>query len=156
MDTKVYIERLEDREYISISGKGTMNTIKTISDIIDVLLDEKIKITLDLTHCKYVDSTFLGLIAQTTQKQKLQILNPNDVVLVALKNTGIYKFVDIVNDIDLSNKLIHQREAEKTQFSSNKEHAKYILKMHKILSDLSEDNKIAFENVVKQMENILK
>lgn len=162
MDTKILLNEVNDSEYISIIGKATMNTCKTISDIIDILIENKRDIVIDLTECKYIDSTFLGLLADTTIKLNdikgypLVILNPNSIVLDSITNTGMKQFFNIKNDLEVVKLIDKNKIQEETKFTDKKEHAKYVLKMHSVLSSLNEENKKVFENVIKQMELFLK
>lgn len=162
METLVYLNNLDDKKVLTIQGKATMNTSKTISDMIDLLLSDNNRVCLDMTDCKYIDSTFLGLIADSTMKSKtingefITILNPNDIVALSLRQTGIENFVNIEKIDNLSEKLDLRKNLENKEFSSKLEHGEYVLKMHKILSELNDQNKETFKNVISQMEAILK
>lgn len=162
MDTLVFLNEYDGIKVITINGKATMNNSKTISELVEVLLEEKKYIAFNMTNCKYVDSTFLGLIATLTMKSQEQnnrpllIINPNDVVLASLKQTGLYKFVEIKEIEDISSKLLTTEEIINKTFENKIEHAEYVLKMHKILSDLNDENKEMFKNVINQMEALLK
>lgn len=162
METLVFLNKLEDTNIITIKGKATMNTSKTISDMIELLLNHNEKVALNMTECKYIDSTFLGLIAESTMKSNtingtfIKILNPNSIVLASLNQTGIINFIEIENVNNLYEKINLENPLENKTFDSKIEHSKFVLEMHKILSELNDQNKEMFKSVISQMEFILK
>lgn len=143
---------LEKYNIVKVCTSATMRNSEQVSELL-----EKDKITiLDLSETTYIDSTFLGLIAKYTMKFKndfneyLSILNPTNEVLTALKQTGILNFVVILNE-DI---IVNGRKIEKKDFKSSNI-AKHILEMHEILSDLNEDNKKVFSDVVNKMREVV-
>lgn len=162
METLVFLNKLEDTNIITIKGKATMNTSKTISDMIELLLNHNEKVALNMTDCKYIDSTFLGLIAEATMKSNtvngafIKVLNPNSIVLASLNQTGIINFIETENVDNLYEKINLENPLENKTFDSKIEHSKFVLEMHKILSELNEQNKEMFKSVISQMEFILK
>ena len=143
---------LEKYNIVQVCTSATMRNSEQVSELL-----EKDKITiLDLSETTYIDSTFLGLIAKYTMKFKndfneyLSILNPTNEVLTALKQTGILNFVVILNE-DI---IVNGTKIEKKDFKSSNI-AKHILEMHEILSDLNEDNKKVFSDVVNKMREVV-
>lgn len=143
---------LEKYNIVKVCTSATMRNSEQVSELL-----EKDKITiLDLSETTYIDSTFLGLIAKYTMKFKndfneyLSILNPTNEVLTALKQTGILNFVVILNE-DI---IVNGTKIEKKDFKSSNI-AKHILEMHEILSDLNEDNKKVFSDVVNKMREVV-
>jgi len=143
---------LEKYNIVKVCTNATMRNSEQVSELL-----EKDKITiLDLSETTYIDSTFLGLIAKYTMKFKndfneyLSILNPTNEVLTALKQTGILNFIVILNE-DI---IVNGTKIEKKDFKSSNI-AKHILEMHEILSDLNEDNKKVFSDVVNKMREVV-
>lgn len=143
---------LEKCNIVKVCTSATMRNSEQVSELL-----EKDKITiLDLSETTYIDSTFLGLIAKYTMKFKndfneyLSILNPTNEVLTALKQTGILNFVVILNE-DI---IVNGTKIEKKDFKSSNI-AKHILEMHEILSDLNEENKKVFSDVVNKMREVV-
>lgn len=143
---------LEKYNIVKVCTSATMRNSEQVSELL-----EKDKITiLDLSETTYIDSTFLGLIAKYTMKFKndfneyISILNPTNEVLTALKQTGILNFVVILNE-DI---IVNGTKIEKKDFKSSNI-AKHILEMHEILSDLNEDNKKVFSDVVNKMREVV-
>ena len=143
---------LEKYNIVKVCTSATMRNSEQVSELL-----EKDKITiLDLSETTYIDSTFLGLIAKYTMKFKndfneyLSILNPTNEVLTALKQTGILNFVVILNE-DI---IVNGTKIEKRDFKSSNI-AKHILEMHEILSNLNEENKKVFSDVVNKMREVV-
>lgn len=143
---------LEKYNIVKVCTSATMRNSEQVSELL-----EKDKITiLDLSETTYIDSTFLGLIAKYTMKFKndfneyLSILNPTNEVLTALKQTGILNFVVILNE----NIIVNGTKIEKKDFKSSNI-AKHILEMHEILSNLNEENKKVFSDVVNKMREVV-
>lgn len=143
---------LEKYNIVKVCTSATMKNSEQVSELL-----EKDKITiLDLSETTYIDSTFLGLIAKYTMKFKndfneyLSILNPTNEVLTALKQTGILNFVVILNE-DI---IVNGTKIEKKDFKSSNI-AKHILEMHEILSNLNEENKKVFSDVVNKMREVV-
>lgn len=143
---------LEKYNIVKVCTSATMRNSEQVSELL-----EKDKITiLDLSETTYIDSTFLGLIAKYTMKFKndfneyLSIRNPTNEVLTALKQTGILNFVVILNE-DI---IVNGTKIEKKDFKSSNI-AKHILEMHEILSDLNEENKKVFSDVVNKMREVV-
>lgn len=134
---------------IKLEGKATMKSVSEISKILDNV--EKTPI-FDFSKVSYLDSTFLGLIAKYTMIYKskynkyLTIINPSELVVNLLKQTGILKFLIILNEnITVNGRIIENKMATPEQ----------ILELHEILSDLNEENKKEFEKVVEQMRKVV-
>ena len=156
-ENKYLYGEIENIIFIKAIGSSTMKNSKTISDILDKLLcSENKEIILDMSECKYVDSTFLGLIAKYAMEIKmkwgtsLNILNPTEAVATGLKQTGIEKFVNKIENSYIDN--LNIEEIQTKDFDDKIEKSKYILDMHKTLMNLNEENKETFKNLVDLME----
>ena len=156
-ENKYLYGEIENTVFIKAIGNSTMQNSKTVSDILDKLLcNDKKELILDMSECRYVDSTFLGLIAKYAMEIKmkwgtsLNILNPTESVSTGLKQTGIEKFINKIENRDLDN--LNIEEIQTKDFDNKMEKSKYILAMHKTLMNLNEQNKETFKNVVDLME----
>lgn len=145
---------LDNMNIVKVCGKATMKNSQTVSELFDS--SDKI-IILDLSETTYIDSTFLGLIAKYTMEymkkygQYLSIIKPSDEVFIALKQTGILKFIVI-----LSEKItINGTKIEKNNFITSNI-SKHILEMHEILAKLNEENAIIFNPVIEQMRKVVR
>ena len=159
MEDRFLYSELEDTIFIMIEGNATMKNSKTLSDLLKQIFDgEKKNLVLEMSKCNYLDSTFLGLIAKCALEIKkkwsstLYIMNASNMVMNGLKQTGIDKFIEKLEDENLD---IEATEIEKSDFSERKDKTLYILEMHKTLVDLNDKNKETFKNVVDMIEKDL-
>ncbi len=148
MDTAIY-DKCNDVNIIKISGKATMKNVTSIEKI----LNESIKTPiLDFTETTYLDSTFLGLIAKYTMifknknNEYLNLLKPNKEIVNILKQTGILKFLVILDEEIL---------IEGKQIESLPANPKQILELHETLMNLNDENKKTFASVVEQMKKVV-
>ena len=159
MEDRFLYSELEDTIFIMIEGNATMKNSKTLSDLLKKIFDgEKKNLVFEMSNCNYLDSTFLGLIAKCALEIKkkwnstLYIMNASNMVMNGLKQTGIDKFIEKLEDKNLD---IEGTEIEKSDFSERKDKTLYILEMHKTLVDLNDKNKETFKNVVDMIEKDL-
>lgn len=158
MNNEFQYINLDGRYIFKIIGKATMKNAKILSDYIDNIFNDIKTLSFEMSQLEYMDSTFLGLVAKlvvdlkTKKFEKFVILNPSLEAQTLLKQTGIDKFCDVINeDIDLLS--IKKIEGEDT--SNMKEKSKYILEMHEVLMNLNEKNKITFKPVVDAMKKVI-
>ena len=150
MNNEFQYINLDGRYIFKIIGKATMKNAKILSDYIDNIFNDIKTLSFEMSQLEYMDSTFLGLV--TKKSEKFVILNPSLEAQTLLKQTGIDKFCDVINeDIDLLS--IKKIEGEDT--SNMKEKSKYILEMHEVLMNLNEKNKITFKPVVDAMKKVI-
>ncbi|WP_068268613.1 STAS domain-containing protein [Caviibacter abscessus] len=144
---------LDNVNVIKVYGKATMKNSQAVLDLFEN--SDKI-VMLDLSETTYIDSTFLGLIAKYTMEymqkysEYLSIIKPTDEVLTALKQTGILKFIVIINEQITINGV----KVENNNFT-NSNIPKHILEMHEILAGLNEENAIVFNPVVEQLRKVV-
>lgn len=144
---------LDNANIIKVCGKATMKNSQTVLELFDN--SDKI-VMLDLSETTYIDSTFLGLIAKYTMEyikkygEYLSIIKPSQEVTNALKQTGILKFVVILNEQITINEVKIEKENFKTSNISN-----HILQMHEILAGLNEENAVVFNPVVEQLRKVV-
>jgi hypothetical protein len=149
---------LDGRYIFKIIGKATMKNSKILSDYIESIFKDIKTLSFEMSELEYMDSTFLGLVAKfvvdlkTQKSQKFIILNPSKEAYTLLKQTGIDKFCDVINeDID----FLNIKKVEGEDLSNMKEKSKYILEMHETLMNLNEENRIAFQPVVDAMKKVI-
>lgn len=150
MSNNVLIAKKDNISIIKILDKATMKNLAEVEKILDSSSGD---ILIDLSSSSYIDSTFLGLIAKYTMifKKKnneyLKLVNPTENILIALKQTGILKFVEIVKDnfeLDFVELLKEDMKKE--------DKATRIIELHEKLIDMNEDNRKVFGAVVEQMK----
>ena len=121
MEDRFLYSELEDTIFIMIEGNATMKNSKTLSDLLKQIFDgEKKNLVFEMSKCNYLDSTFLGLIAKCALEIKkkwsstLYIMYASNMVMNGLKQTGIDKFIEKLEDENLD---IEATEIEKSDFS---------------------------------------
>lgn len=101
-------------------------------------------ISVDLSQCEYMDSTFMGLLVgfnkllMEKQGHSIEILNPRPECLELLKGLGVLPLFKVTNEkCILPDDMDLVSQAEKAP-------AAMLLKAHEDLIDLSEENKSKF------------
>ncbi|WP_314011134.1 STAS domain-containing protein [Pseudostreptobacillus hongkongensis] len=159
MDDFLYVN-IEGRYIFKILGKATMKNSKNLSDFIDLNFDEIIDLSFEMSETTYMDSTFLGMIAKiaielkTKKNKKLVVLNPSQEAKGFLKQTGITKFIDIINEEEIKSESLKAISLETNDNMNDK--SRYILEMHEVLMNLNDENKKVFQSVVDAMKKVVK
>ena len=128
--------------------------------IIDLNFDEIIDLSFEMSETTYMDSTFLGMIAKiaielkTKKNKKLVVLNPSQEAKGFLKQTGITKFIDIINEEEIKSESLKAISLETNDNMNDK--SRYILEMHEVLMNLNDENKKVFQSVVDAMKKVVK
>ena len=159
MDDFLYVN-IEGRYIFKILGKATMKNSKNLSDFIDLNFDEIIDLSFEMSETTYMDSTFLGMIAKiaielkTKKNKKLVVLNPSQEAKGFLKQTGITKFIDIINEEEIKSESLKAISLETNDNMNDK--SRYILEMHEVLMNLNDENKKVFQSVVDARKKVVK
>ena len=159
MDDFLYVN-IEGRYIFKILGKATMKNSKNLSDFIDLNFDEIVDLSFEMSETIYMDSTFLGMIAKiaielkTKKNKKLVVLNPSQEAKGFLKQTGITKFIDIINEEEIKSESLKAISLETNDNMNDK--SRYILEMHEVLMNLNDENKKVFQSVVDAMKKVVK
>ncbi len=101
-------------------------------------------ISVDLSQCEYMDSTFMGLLVgfnkllMEKKGRSIEILNPQPECLELLKGLGVLPLFRVTNE-----KCILPDDMELVS-QAEKAPAEMLLKAHEDLIDISEDNKSKF------------
>ena len=145
----VYVLKLvgQIRHTISSGFDAFLEKMFTDADLKDVIID--------LTETEYIDSTNLGLIAQVAQRmearstKKVAVISTNPDVTEVLTSLGFDQVFIIIEEtagIESGMSEIPQVEL------SHRNRALLVLRAHKALIDLSQDNESVFRNVVDLLE----
>lgn len=151
--------------YIDVNGEGTVRQSNALKQFMFDLIDKfagikEMNFYMNLEHCQYVDSTFIGLLLILDKKirenieKKLVILKPSGYVLDVIRQMGLETilcfeqedrpFPDNMKDLEVEN--INKLELALMMYLAHSE-----------LALLNEDNKKKFETAVamlkKEIEN---
>lgn len=115
------------------------------------------KVVFDLSHCDYMDSTFMGLLVGFNKKLQvltghpLTIANPSDVCLDLLTKLGVIHLLDIERSYNVQfpkdMELISQISTPTLSV---------LLQTHEDLSSLSEENRKKFSTLTKILRSQIK
>ena len=137
---------------IRIEGKGTHLNSHLLKQYVLQCLEEKHAIfQIDLSHCTYMDSTFLGTLAGLGSKIKerslppMKLLNITDRVLGMLQSLGIDHFFEVIHQptTDMPLKGLQAKEPSK------EEKARQMLEAHEKLVSISGANEVKFYDVIE-------
>jgi anti-anti-sigma factor len=64
------VHRCDGGYLIGVTGKGTVQESRILRDFVSRVLESGAPVVLDLSHCSYLDSTFLGCIVILDQQAK--------------------------------------------------------------------------------------
>ena len=153
-----YAEK-DDITYIKMVGNLKYTTSSGFDHFVDGLMERGFKnVVIDLSEATYIDSTNLGLIAKIAGRARhnanmhVTIVSPNEDINEILRSVRFNKLFTIVEDMkgvdDL--KEIPDEEHDK------KEDLQMLIKAHKALMDIDEENRPQFKDVVELLENEVK
>ncbi|MDX9957258.1 MAG: STAS domain-containing protein [Clostridia bacterium] len=142
--------------YIRAIGHITANTCAELKTRVFGRLEAKPPVDavyVDLEHCDYMDSTFMGLLVGFNKRflrfaeKPITILKANDTCLKLLKTIGVSRLVS------LSDENIKFPEPLENLNAVRKAEASMLLRAHEDLMELSEENArrfAALRSVLKQ------
>ncbi|MFP4216785.1 MAG: SpoIIE family protein phosphatase [Planctomycetota bacterium] len=146
--------------YISLIGRANWTSCPPFHDTCLTQLQENRPLTLDLTVCSYMDSTFLGTVQELVDKADelgvpLQIQGVRSEIRAMFEELGMSQVLSHIRRD--SEPLPDQMEPIVVQDGATDELANEmrILQAHEALADLSEDNRKEFGALVGRMREEL-
>ncbi len=122
-------------------------------------LDDSASLFIDLECCNYMDSTFIGFIislsrlCEKTHLKEVVILRPSEKVIKALKTLYVLPHLNISQ---LPDPPIPVFALEKNSNAfKEKKNISLMFEAHKLLSELSEENRREFALLVEELERVL-
>jgi anti-anti-sigma factor len=151
VEEAIYYKETADAIYVKANGHVTALVCPPLKSRIFARLDRDPpveRISMDLSDCEYMDSTFLGLIVGAQKRFSLKASGPprrgvalhgvNDACRGLLRTIGVIGLVDIVEAVPESPQDMERLDGgERTT-------ARFLLDAHEDLSDLSADNRKRF------------
>ncbi len=147
--------------YIYVAGEATMMVASTLKKFIfDITrqLDDNAEhnIYINLSDCKYMDSTFIGTLIIVEKKcvdnlnKHILISEPSRYCEEVLQNMGLLKVFTIIQDMpDISE--MHLTELEMRDMD-RLENAILMFQAHEELSNVNEENKQQFKLVTETLK----
>jgi len=142
---------------VKVIGRATFAVGPTLRELVQTVENEPEKrgVTIDLTQCTGMDSTFMGILAMLALKVR------KDNITVKLVNAGENrKLLDGLGLKKLFNYIDEEPSSDNwkktaVNHTTMKESAKTVLDAHKVLMKADENNIDKFKNVVKMVEKEL-
>ena len=145
--------------YIKMVGNLKYTTSSGFDHFVDGLMERGFKnVVIDLSEATYIDSTNLGLIAKIAGRARhnsrmhVTIVSPNEDINEILRSVRFDKLFTIVENMEGLDNLQEIPDEE----HDKKEDLQMLIKAHKALMDIDEENRPQFKDVVELLENEVK
>lgn len=154
---KILVAQSQGIYIVKFLGDVRLNLCSTLDQYTDQMFaDASFKtVIIDLTETDCIDSTCLGQLAKISilYKEKYgqlpTIVSTRDDINRILSSMGFDQVFYIVNE--LVSKVEYLEELP-TQTVSEEQMKKQVLQAHKLLMDMNENNRDAFQDLVKSLE----
>ncbi len=163
MENKISIGMKDDILFIKAEGEMRAQGCATLNEFLGPYLEntqKKTRIIIDLSLCEYMDSTAIGFILSMQTKclrhmpESVTVLNPSEKCKHHLKKLhSLDKLRIAVNETPPTIPLFPV-ETEKRHFGSRSD-VEMMFQAHQILSDINEDNKKEFRDLLEELERVL-
>ena len=155
--SQLFVVDLGSSAVVRITGRANFASSVPFKKLINGLIDRGCsKFTLDLTDCKLMDSTFLGVLVGVTHKlgqsaKGVALFNPSEQVRAMFDNLGILEFFEQA-------KSLGQAEVAEAEISNaaKRELTENSLQAHRTLMDANPENEAKFKEVTRFLEEDLK
>ncbi len=142
---------------VRITGRANFASSVPFKKLVNGLIERGCaKFTLDLTDCKLMDSTFLGVLVGLTHKlgqaaKCVALFNPSEQVRAMFDNLGILELFEQA-------KSLGQAEVAEAEISNaaKRELTENSLEAHRTLMDANPENEAKFKEVTRFLEEELK
>jgi anti-anti-sigma factor len=154
---RYFFAEKEGITYIKMVGNLKYNTSSGFDRFVDSLLDRGFSnVVIDLSEASYIDSTNLGLIAKIANRARgckdinVSIISPNEDINEILRSVRFDRIFTIITDTsELDEQKLREIPDEKR---GEKENLEMLIKAHKNLMDVHEENRPQFRDVVELLE----
>ncbi|MDZ7795404.1 MAG: STAS domain-containing protein [Spirochaetia bacterium] len=153
-----YAEK-NDITYIKMVGNLKYTTSSGFDRFVDGLMERGFKnAVIDLSEASYIDSTNLGLIAKIAGRARhnsnmhVSIVSPNEDINEILHSVRFDKLFTIVEKME----GVEGLEEIPDEQQDKKDDLQMLIKAHKALMDIDEENRPQFKDVVELLEKEVK
>lgn len=154
---RYFFAEKEGITYIKMVGNLKYSTSSGFDRFVDALLERGFSsVVIDLSEASYIDSTNLGLIAKIANRArnsrdvKVSIISPNEDINEILRSVRFDKIFTIVTDT--SELEEGKLEEIPDEGRGEKENLEMLIKAHKCLMNIHEENRPQFRDVVELLE----
>ncbi len=153
-----YAEK-DEITYIKMVGNLKYTTSSGFDHFVDGLIERGFKnVVIDLSEATYIDSTNLGLIAKIAGRARnnpnmhVSIVSPNEDINEILRSVRFDKLFTIVEDMEKVDELKEIPDEQRDKHDD----LQMLIKAHKALIDIDEENRPQFKDVVELLEKEVK
>ena len=154
---QLFVADLGSSAVVRITGCANFASSVPFKKLVNGLIERGCtKFTLDLTDCKLMDSTFLGVLVGVTRKlgqaaRGISLFNPSEQVHSMFDNLGILELFEQA-------KSLGQAEVAETEVvdANKRELTENSLEAHRTLMELNPENEAKFKEVARFLEEDLK
>jgi len=151
---------IKDNDIVIIgSGELRAGSCFAIDDFLGRYLDKsegRKKITIDLSGCTYMDSTFIGFIISLVRKSErghaagVTVLNPSPSAIGSLKKLSALPMLDLKEGTLPTDVKLFPLKKDQNSFEYKK-NIELVFDAHVLLSELSEENREEFADLIREL-----
>ena len=158
----IQVGTLAERVFIKIDGKGTHANCQSLREFVFGMIEQGYRdFRLDLRHCTYMDSTFLGMLVGVSLRLKevdssrIHILHINERNLELLQTLGIEHFFRLDSDAAAGAEQPDRLQLLPEGSQSKLERAETMLDAHETLARVDENNLPRFKDCIEFLKEDL-
>lgn len=141
---------------IRVDGRGTVRESKVIRDIARRMLTDvpESTVTLDLSACPYVDSTFLGCLLQVRKagEKRFVIAAPPE---HRKKLLGLARLDLVLVGVDAAPETTGPAVPIATSGGEDREILRHVMECHRQLAEIEGPMRVSFEKIATRMQREL-
>ena len=152
----MWVAEDEVAAYLALRGRGTWTSADTFRNLARTSLEAGRLLTIDLSDCTSLDSTYLGTLHEIVTLKSAGhtcVRGPNEVVRGLFKEIGLEDVLDVIRDDPFEPPAEQTLVGEKAPTRAS--HL-LLLRAHETLCELSEENRARFSGVVRSLRDELK
>ncbi len=160
-DSSIQVAELGPYMWVRVDGKGSFqNAADLKSFAFQMIATGRSRFVIDLCRCPMMDSTFMGTLVgiairlpEQSSSGKLTVVNANDRNAHLLENLGLTKIFPVQKDTagfeEQASQVTNLLEATPTLDLPVEQRSQEVLEAHETLSEVSEENRKRFKDVVE-------
>ncbi|AKJ65406.1 STAS domain-containing protein [Kiritimatiella glycovorans] len=149
-----------DQACVEVRGRGTFKVSGSLKRFVDKEVREEgvRQVLIDFSHCVSMDSTFMGVLAGLSQRLRanrghLILFNLSRKNRELLHTLGIDRVLELVEPEQVPSQSCSIDSGRPIYLNGNnegrEEQARIMLRAHRTLAELNEQNRDRFRNVIK-------
>lgn len=153
---ELYLAEENGKIFVRAVGHITANSCKELKDKVVDRLEHgpKVKdLVVDLSHCDYMDSTFMGVLIGFNKRFReiaghpLELLKPSQACLSLLSNLGVLRLLKVLDrDVPLPHDMMKIEKGSESEIDM-------LIAAHDNLIELNDANRAKFELLRKILQD---